>query len=168
MADEDSITGSIGVISIVPDINGLLSKFGIKVNTITGGNLKAMGGPFHEMTDEERAVFVDMVDSIYKRFKADVLRLRAGEVKEDVLDSIADGRVIIGSKALEYGLIDSTGTYDDAIKKTAELAKIEGKPEIKLYSRKRLSLADFFGEMGSSFASGFRQELSSGNGIYYR
>ncbi len=159
MADEDSLTGSIGVISLVPNLEGLLEKIGAKMQVFKEGENKAFASPFTEMTEEQRAIMQGLLSDIYGKFKSDVLSFRKGKVKVRLFNELADGRVLSGRQALDAGLIDATGTRKEALKKAAELAGIEGEPELVKYGKKELSLVDFFMEAGSAFGGAFRQSL---------
>lgn len=159
VADEDSLTGSIGVISMVPNLEGLLEKIGAKMQVFKEGENKAFANPFTEMTEEQRAIMQGLLSDIYGKFKSDVLAFRKGKIRVKLFSELADGRVLSGRQALDAGLIDATGTRKEALKKAAELAGIEGEPELVKYGKKELSLVDFFMEAGNAFGGAFRQSL---------
>ncbi len=159
ISDPDSITGSIGVISIVPNIEGLLEKIGIKVKVLKEGKLKTMASPFHEMSAEEEELLQEILQEAFEGFKSDILLFREEKIDEEAFSRVADGRILSGRQALEANLIDDTGTKDKAIKKAAEAAGIEGKPLLKYYSKRRFGLLDLFMGAGYSFASGFKRSL---------
>lgn len=159
VADADSITGSIGVISIVPNIEELLEKVGIKVKVLKEGKLKSMADPFNEMTAEEEGLLQKILQDAFGGFKSDVLLFRKDKIDEETFNRVADGRILSGRQALEANLIDETGTKEKAISKAAELAGIEGKPSLKYYPKRRLSLLDLLTSAGYSFASGFKRGL---------
>ena len=159
VADEDSLTGSIGVISLVPNLEGLLEKIGAKMQVFKEGENKAFASPFTEMTEEQRAIMQGLLSDIYNKFKSDVLSFRKGKIRAKLFNELADGRVLSGRQALDAGLIDATGTRKEALKKAAELAGIEGEPELVKYGKKELSLVDFFMEAGNAFGGAFRQSL---------
>ena len=68
IAHPSSLTGSIGVISLFPNLDGLLGKIGIQVQVIRSGKMKDSGSVFREMTEEERKVFQNIVDEYYQNF----------------------------------------------------------------------------------------------------
>ncbi|MEW6295479.1 MAG: signal peptide peptidase SppA [Candidatus Diapherotrites archaeon] len=155
MADEDSITGSIGVISIAPDINGLMEKLGVKVKIIKEGKYKALGNPFEELSAEEEQLIQEILSDAFSHFKRDVLKFRAGKISQEKFGEVADGRILSGAQAKKAGLIDALGTRDKAILKAGELAGIKGEPSLKVYGKKQLSFSDLFSQAGFSFGSGF-------------
>lgn len=114
IAHPTTITGSIGVIMMTPDLSGTMQKIGLRANVIKSGPLKDAGSPFRGMGAQERAVFQAMIDKMYERFLAVVVTSRTnippGRVRE-----LADGRVYIGEEAHENGLVDQLGTLRDAI-----------------------------------------------------
>jgi len=163
MADEDSITGSIGVISIAPDINGLMEKLGVKVKILKEGKYKALGNPFQELSAEEEQIIQEILNDAFSHFKRDVLKFRAGKISQEKFESVADGRILSGSQAKKAGLIDALGTRDKAILKAGELAGIKGEPAIKEYSKTQFSFSDLFSQAGYSFGSGFITAFRSTN-----
>ncbi|VVC00412.1 Membrane-bound protease [uncultured archaeon] len=161
MADPDSITGSIGVISMVPTFEGLMEKLGVKMNVLKEGAYKDIGSPYREMTDEDREIFQGVLSQIYSNFKADVLLFRQGKISGQSLESIADGRILTGKQALDKGLIDElVPSRKKAIQRAAELAGIKGPHEVH-YGQREFSLMDLFFSAGQSFGSGFSASLES-------
>jgi protease-4 len=121
-AQPTTITGSIGVIMIRVDATGLMEKIGVRAQEIASGPEKAMGSPFRSMTEEEKKIFQDMIDSMYGRFVsvvAEARRMDPGRVRK-----LADGRIYTSDEAKEAGLIDSIGYLDDALNQAKALANI--------------------------------------------
>ncbi len=114
-AHPTTVTGSIGVIMIAPDISGTMSKIGARANIIKSGELKDAGSPFREMTERDRAVFQQMIDTMYERFVAVVAEGRPG-VPAARIREMADGRVFLATTAREAGLIDEITDIDGAIR----------------------------------------------------
>lgn len=114
LANRNCWTGSIGVtMGSLMDISQLLENLGIRVETVTSGDNKAMGSGMEPMTDEQRAIFQSLVDEAYDQFVelvADGRDMSVAEVKK-----IADGRIYTAKQALENGLIDGIATYEEAI-----------------------------------------------------
>ena len=136
VVNPNTLTGSIGVIGQFPNARELMDKIGLKMTTIKSGKVKDIGNPFREMTEEEKAIFQDIVDETYGRFVEIVSAGRnmpEGQVRE-----LADGRVYTGQKALEMGLVDALGYERDAISKAAELGGIEGEPRVVHLVRERM------------------------------
>ena len=124
LAHPSSLTGSIGVISIFPDVHELLGKVGVRVNVIKSRDLKDAGGPFREMTEDERRVFQGIIDEYYGTFLDVVLKGRRGVLTKDELRAAADGRVFTARQALELKLIDEVGYFEDAFRKAKALASV--------------------------------------------
>ncbi len=161
VADEDSLTGSIGVISIVENYSGLLEKIGIDVNVFKEGKNKAMANPFEQMTDEQKQIWQGILSEAFQHFKRDIQEYRTGRLDTARFAEIADGRILSGTQALDAGLIDKLGTKQDAIFKAAELAGIKGEPQTKDFSKKQLSILEAFSGAGYSFGFGFKKAMLS-------
>lgn len=164
VADDDCITGSIGAVWFFSDINGLLSKLGVKVKVLKEGEFKSIGSPFHEMTIEEEKILQDMTKESFERFRNAVLSLRGSRIKKSDWDIVFDGRILLGSDAIKYGLVDQNGTIETAAKKALSLAGMDGKPELVRYESTRFGLLDFFFEAGNSFAGGALEAVNSTGG----
>ena len=114
IANRNCWTGSIGVtMGTFVDISGLLSDLGIKTQTITSGANKAMGSTTEPMTDEQRAIFQSLIDEAYEQFVSIVADGR--NMSEEEVRVIADGRIYSAAQALENGLIDAVGTFEEAV-----------------------------------------------------
>jgi len=125
MAHPSTLTGSIGVISVFPNVESLMAKVGVKVNIIKSGASKDSGSPFRDMTEEEKKVFQGVIDEYYEGFLAVVARNRKDKVPAEKLRSIADGRVYTAPQALKLGLIDAIGYFEDAFGRARELAGLK-------------------------------------------
>ena len=144
IANPGTLTGSIGVIAQFISIKDLAEKLGISQTTIKSGSLKDAGSPFKTMNDSDKAYFQDVVDNSFGQFLDVVAKER--KMDNQTLLQYANGRVFTGLQAKEYGLIDSLGTFEDAIRITGMMAGIEGEPRI-VREKKKFS---FFEEvMGS-------------------
>lgn len=133
MANPATFTGSIGVILTATHVEDLLDTVGIDVTVIKRGELKDELSPFREVTEEELALWQEIVDEAYEQFIGVIAEGRdmpRAEVRE-----LADGRVYTGRQALELGLIDELGNTPDAIELAADLGGIEGEPRIIEYGR---------------------------------
>lgn len=128
VANPGTITGSIGVITQVPNVEELAEKIGFRMNVVASGPSKDAGNPFRPFTEEDRRVFRDLIDDVYRQFVEDVAQSR--NLPVDEVRRIADGRVYTGAQALELGLVDELGNFTDAIELAADLADIPGKPEL--------------------------------------
>jgi len=165
VANRGTLTGSIGVISEFLEVKDALSKLGIDVNTVKAGRLKDAGSPTRKMTDTDKEYFQQLLDEVHRQFIA-VVEDERGLTHDEAVD-LADGRVFTGEKALDLGLVDTLGTYEDAIAIAAGLGGIEGKPSI-VRERKRRSILDrWFGDFGETVAD-LRRELLDAPVISYR
>jgi protease-4 len=165
VANPGSITGSIGVISQFMHINALLDKIGVTSTTIKSGKLKDAGSPLRKPNEEDKKYFQEMVDDIYDQFVSAVAKER--KLDKALVKKYADGRVFTGRKAYELKLIDTLGTYQDAIKIAAQLAQVYGTPRV-VKERKREKLSDMiFGEVRSEL-TGLKNELLNQPIVQYR
>jgi protease-4 len=131
VANPDTLTGSIGVISELPNAEELLKKIGVQFVVIKSGPNKDIGSLSRPMTDEEKKLFQAIVDQAYDGF---VQIVAAGRnLPEDQVRRLADGRVYTGRQAKELGLVDQLGYLDDAIDKAGELGGIKGGPRVIEY-----------------------------------
>lgn len=146
MANPGTTTGSIGVIMEMMNATELLNKIGIRFDVIKSGKYKDSGSPFRSMTDDDRKYFQRYVDDAYEQFVGVVATERELE-KSEVL-KLADGRVFTGQQALEMGLIDLTGTYQEALALAAEVTNIEGKPHVVTPRKRKITIWDIlFGDL---------------------
>jgi len=134
-ANPGTLTGSIGVISQIPNVAEISDKLGFRMNVVKSGPAKDSGNPFRAFTEEDRAIFQAMVDKVYEQFVQAVAEGR--ELPEERVRAIADGRVLTGQEALELGLIDEIGNFHDAVRAAADLAGIEGRPHLVYPPKKR-------------------------------
>ena len=121
-AEEDTLTGSIGVYGIVPTLDGIYDWAGIKVDGVSS----TKAGEWDEreaMPENITNLIQSSIDRTYNKFVSKVAENR-GMLYEDVLP-IAGGRIWAGYKALELGLVDKIGDLEDALKSAAKLAEIE-------------------------------------------
>ncbi len=156
MANPGTITGSIGVIMQFMTAGKLLDKIGVQYERVKAGKLKAVGAFDRNMTPEERQMLSAMVMDAYEQF-VDVVSEGREMEREDVY-SLADGSVYTGRQALELGLVDTLGGFEDAIRLAADMSGISGKPRVVKEIRPQRGLWDligsFFGEVS---------EITSGN-----
>jgi protease-4 len=147
MANPATLTGSIGVIAQMTNLEELMEKVGVEVVVIKSGIHKDEGSPFREMTEEEKAIWQAIIDEAYGQFVAIVAEGR--DLPEEKVREIADGRVYTGKQAMELGLVDELGNLPEAIDRAAELGGIEGEPRLVEYHRPPTLLETFFGSLAS-------------------
>ena len=132
IARPDTLTGSLGVILTLYDASELIEEIGVKVNFIASGENKTMGSNWTELTTEQQAIFASITDEAYQDFVQVIADGRGME--ETAVLQLADGRVYSGRQALENGLVDQLGNFQDAIDKAAELGNITGEPRLVEYT----------------------------------
>jgi protease IV len=137
-----TITGSIGVIMVTMNAQGLLEKVGVDPAAIVSGPKKSMGSPFRPMNDEERAIFQGAIDHLYERFLAVVEEGRPGLSKEKIR-TLADGRIYTADIAKAQGLVDDIGYLDEAIDLAKKEAKLE-EAQVVTYTRGRVSHSNIY------------------------
>ena len=139
-AEPTTITGSIGVFGVLPNISELAENIGInaeQVSTNKGANYSV----FEPMTDAFRTVTQEGVEQVYTTFLERVAEGRGMLVSE--VDSVAQGRVWSGVEAIEKGLVDKLGNLDDAILHAAELAEVTDY-KVRNYPNYKIDLEDRF------------------------
>lgn len=124
IAHPSTITGSIGVISLFPDMEGLLSKVGVKVQVIKSGELKDAGSPFRNLSEQEQRLFQGIIDELYERFLDVIHEKRKDALSLEEIRDLADGRVYTAAQALKLKLIDEVGYFDEALARVFSLARI--------------------------------------------
>ena len=127
-ANPGTVTGSIGAIMSFPHYYKLLSKIGVDVEVIKAGELKDVGSPHRESTPREKAYLQTMLNDIHNQFIEDVSRARSIDI--DSLRPIADGRIFTGRQALQADLVDTLGSYEDALSYIKEYLGLSDKTEV--------------------------------------
>lgn len=121
--NETTAIGAIGTIMQSSDISGLLDKLGISVDNIASADSKDSSYGTRPLTEEERAYYQELVDTINEAFINAVAEGRDMTVEE--VRELATGMQFAGTVAVENGLADEVGIYEDALEKAAELGGIE-------------------------------------------
>lgn len=114
VAHPTSVTGSIGVIMLSLNAEGLLQKIGVATSAFKSGERKDMGSPFRAVTEDERKIFQSLIDGLHGQFLSRLVESR--KLPLDTARTIADGRVYTAQQALELKLIDQIGYMDDVLK----------------------------------------------------
>jgi protease-4 len=163
--ERTTMTGSIGVYSAFPNVAKLAQKYGVEMDIIKRGAVKASGSLFKEMTPEERQVWQDSVDAAYEQFKHVVEEGRPqlkGKLEEYVIQrpmktkdadgkettftyrrQRVDGGIFTADEAVKFGLIDKVGYLDDAIAEAKQAAGLGDDYKVVTYE-KLFSLQDVF------------------------
>lgn len=109
---QNTITGSIGVISQVPNVTGLLDKLGVEVREVKSSPLKAQPSPFTDPSEDAIEALDALIEDSYAWFR-DLVAERRG-LEGEALARVADGRVFTGRQAQERGLVDAIGAEPEA------------------------------------------------------
>lgn len=140
------IVGSVGVIFMTLNVEGTMSKIGLRSEAIKSGLHKDMGSPFRTLTGDERKLFQDMIDQYYARFRG-VVQAQRRITDPARMATIGDGRVMTAQQGLELGLVDQLGSLDDAIALAQTLSgDTEHKADVVMYKRP-------YGYAGSIYAA---------------
>ena len=140
VANPGTLTGSIGVLINIVNMEELFKKIGIEMRTITSVEHKDIGSVARKLTIDEEEMLKEIVGNIHSQFLRVVKERRS--MTDEELTSIADGRIFTGEQALQNRLIDEIGNLNDAIETAARIAGIEGEPRVVM-EKKRFSLLEF-------------------------
>lgn len=127
VSNPGTITGSVGVIMELTNLQDLFDKIGIHSRTIKSGKFKDTGNPLRPMTEEEEKLLQEMVMDTYEQFVEAVLDGRP--VDEEQIRPYLDGRILSGRQAYKLGLVDQLGNINAAVAKAAEMAGMTEVPE---------------------------------------
>lgn len=128
VANPGTLTGSIGVIMSFPTAKKLMDKIGLSWETVKSGDLKDVGTWTRQMTPEENRMLKAVIDDTYEQFVQAVANGR-NKAEEDVYP-LADGSIFTGRQAYNLGLVDTLGSYEDAISIAGEMAGLGPDPDI--------------------------------------
>lgn len=142
LAEPATITGSIGVVGMLPNFAGFEDKYGISFHTVTASERRALYNTGKAMTDADQSLVQHNLREIYRVFKERVAAGRKLDMAK--LEQLAGGRVFTGRQAVEVGLVDALGDLTAAFTKAKELAALD--PSLKYplyrYDHGRLSFFD--------------------------
>jgi protease-4 len=122
-AENNTITGSIGVFGILPNFSGLSTKMGIHSEQVKTHENSGEYNPFAPIDEKFKTVTLEGVEKVYHTFVSHVAEGRKMTFAQ--VDALAQGRVWTGADAIKNGLVDKIGGLNDAIKEAARLAKIK-------------------------------------------
>jgi protease-4 len=150
-ANPGSLTGSIGVIMQMANVDSLLKKVGVDYVVVKAGQFKDLGNFSRPMTPEERRVIQALLDDVHAQFIEAVAKGR--KLDRSAVVQFADGRVFSGTQALGLKMIDALGGLEDALDAAAKLAKLPTPPAVER-PRRRFSLIDLIrNELGLTVPS---------------
>lgn len=159
VANEGSLVGSIGVIMNLTNIKELSEKIGISETIIKSGELKDAGNPFRDINEKDREYFQNIVDDSFDQF-LNVVSISRKMDKEKLIE-YANGRVFTGRQAKEIGLIDSIGTFDDAVRMASEIAGIEGEPVLVREKKKDSFLVKLLESFSNNELRSIKNEIKN-------
>ncbi len=128
VANNGTLTGSIGVIMMMPNFTKLIGDTGFSMNVVKSGRFKDSGSPFRSFAEDDRSLIQSIVDRTFEQFVKVIAESR--ELDVEAVKKFADGRIILGDQALELGLIDELGGLARAAKLALELTGDMAEPEI--------------------------------------
>ncbi len=125
IASPTAVTGSIGVIAMKFNMEGLFSKIGVSDETYKSGPKKDFWTPFRASTAEEKKMLQEIIDKLYARFLEVVCLSRQKVLTADKVRALSDGRILTAGDALNAGLIDQTAYLDETIDTMREALHLE-------------------------------------------
>ncbi|HYB41237.1 MAG TPA: signal peptide peptidase SppA [Candidatus Methylomirabilis sp.] len=134
VAQPTTVTGSIGVVMLTVNAQGLMEKIGVAPVAIKSGAMKDAGSPFRPLTPAERAVFQDVIDDMFNRFVKLIVESR--KIPEARVREFADGRIYTADQALKLGLIDRIAYLDEVVDMTKKAAGLD-EARVVMYHRPR-------------------------------
>lgn len=133
LAHPTTVTGSVGVILIRPELSGLMEKLGVGVTVNKSGINKDMGSPFRPITPAEGHLLQELADRLGQRFVNLVKQHR--RLDDQHLARVADARIFLAEDALAVGLVDRIGYLQDAIEAARQLADLDEEVRVVTYRR---------------------------------
>lgn len=150
IAQPNTLTGSIGIFGMFPNMEGLTKKVGLSYDNVKTNKMSDFGSINRPMREDEKAILQNYIERGYDLF---LTRCSEGRgIPKDSLDKIAQGRVWTGKQALEIGLVDGLGDIDTAIEEAAKLASLENYA-LRSFPKKK----DFW----ANFLSNQKEELAT-------
>jgi protease-4 len=128
VANRGALIGSIGTYTVVTDVSAQAEKLGIKVMVVKAGEMKGVGEPGTEVTDDQLADVQRVVNEVNELFVGAVAAGRG--MPRQRAEALADGRVHVAGEALRLGLIDAIGTFDDVLAQAVDVP-LRAKPQQK-------------------------------------
>jgi len=157
ISNPGSVVGSIGVIAQFYTMKELADKVGIKETTIKSGKLKDAGNPMRDPNAEDLAYFQEIINDDYEQFLEVVSKER--KIEMDSLKEIANGRVFTGRQSLKLRLVDTLGTFEDAVEIACRFANIKGEP-VLVREKERYNILEMFVEnLGNTGIWGLKKEI---------
>lgn len=164
VSNPGTLTGSIGVIMELGNVEELMKKIGIQGTSIKSGPNKDIGSPLRPLSPEGKKILQELVNNVHAQFVGAVAKGR--RMPEEKVKELADGRVYSGEQAKGLGLVDVLGNMEDAVDLAAKRVGIQGPPQV-VYSRseekswlERLFSSAFIRGLSRRETAGLRYEWS--------
>jgi protease IV len=141
-ANPGTLTGSIGVIMQLANVEGLFKKIGVEYVVVKAGRFKDAGNPSRPMSPEERRIMQTLLDDVHAQFIDAVAEGR--QLERDEVVRFSDGRIFSGAQAKGLRMVDALGGLEDAIEAAARLAELPPRPRL-IRPRRRFSIFDLIG-----------------------
>ena len=138
-ANPGSITGSIGVITQYYDLSKLIKYLKVNIEVVKSGELKDIGTPRRELTEDEKKILSLIIEDVHSQFKQVVKDRR--KLSEKEIELVADGRIFSGNQAKKLKLVDATGGLESAIKYIENILELEDL-DIEYFPKKKEKLLD--------------------------
>ena len=148
VAHPTTITGSIGVIAMKFNVQGLFGKIGVEAEAIKSGDKKDILSPFRPATEEERRIVQSVIDQLHGRFVEVIVEGRKPLSRDSVV-RLADGRIYTASQALEFGLIDRVDYLDGAVEGLKRTLGLES-ASVVVYHRPGSYKGSIYSEAGGN------------------
>jgi protease-4 len=158
VAHPNTVTGSIGVVTVFPTAQELCEKIGARVETVEKGKWAEFFRIDRDLGSEQQTVLLDLMNGVYDEFAERVAEGRRLSVEE--VKAVGEGRIWTGSQALERKLVDELGGLDVAVERAKELAKIPPAQTVRIrnYPREE-DLFDYFLRRLQNVAAEWRETL---------
>lgn len=146
-ANPATLTGSIGVISEIANIDELLGKIGVDIEVYKSGAYKDLTSISRERTEEEKRMIKEYINAAYNLFVQRIVEGRG--MDEAKVREVAQGQIYSGIKAQELGLIDELGSLDDAVSEVKRLEQLDSVKVVRLRTESAFEM--LFGKISSTF-----------------
>jgi protease-4 len=133
LAHPATVTGSVGVLFLSPNVSDLMEKIGVKVNVSKTGKDKDMGSPFRPATEEEKKIIQNITDRLGTQFLDHIAEHR--KLDPNKLKEISSARIYLADDALKLGMIDGIGYLDEAVSQAKKLADLPDDAKVVVYRR---------------------------------
>ena len=147
LANPGSLTGSIGVVMQLANLENLMNKIGVKNIVIKSGRYKDVGSPFRMMGEEDHQLLQSVLDDAHRQFIEAVAAGRSLDTAD--VEALADGRIFTGQQAKDVLLVDDLGDLTDAVKLAADMSGLQSPPVVETprpYSFRDWVVGSLFGQ----------------------